>query len=315
MTVPDYSYHFDPCSRCGSVEAVQHGGALDTLCLQCRLAPDTSLHARVARALGWSVEETRSFSLITLRELLRPVSLKLAHEVDLALQGAVVARYVEIEKKEIPMPAPLTTTPKTDTALAVRDAAVDEIRADADERLAVFEAFGVTDSETLTLAAEALVDVAAVKKRLEAEKRRATGPMNEALKTVRGWFAPIEATLAACDKCLRSKVAAYQTERAIGNQAAIDRVAEAAARDDAQAATEALAEIVTVESLKGVSMREHWDFTVIAVDMLDRQYLLPNVPAIRAEMQRQLACGERPPVLPGVKFTAENRCTVRAGGG
>jgi hypothetical protein len=204
-------------------------------------------------------------------------------------------------------------TLKTDV-VPVRDAVVDEIREAADERLVVFSSFAVADDETAALAAEALVDVATIKKRLDMEKRKATDPMNAALKTVRGWFAPIEGTLAECDRILRAKMAAYHATLAATNQEVINRVAEAASRADAPAATAALAELTTAAPLKGVSMREHWDFTVIAVDLLDKQYLLPNLPAIRAEMQRQLACGERPPVVPGVRFTVENRCTVRTGG-
>lgn len=41
-----------------------------------------SLHERVARALGWSLQETQSFSLAALRELVREVNPKLAHELD-----------------------------------------------------------------------------------------------------------------------------------------------------------------------------------------------------------------------------------------
>jgi hypothetical protein len=43
------------------------------------------LAARVALALGWTVDEVRSFSLPALRDLVRPVSPKLAHEITLAM--------------------------------------------------------------------------------------------------------------------------------------------------------------------------------------------------------------------------------------
>lgn len=45
------------------------------------------LHARVAAALGWTVEETRSFSLWALRDVVRPVSPKLAHEITCKIGG------------------------------------------------------------------------------------------------------------------------------------------------------------------------------------------------------------------------------------
>ena len=46
-----------------------------------------SLHARVAHALGWTEAQAKSFSLPTLRDLVRPVSAKLAHEITLAMRG------------------------------------------------------------------------------------------------------------------------------------------------------------------------------------------------------------------------------------
>jgi hypothetical protein len=45
-----------------------------------------SLHERIAAALGWTVKETQSFSLASLRELVRPVSPKLAYELTVTIQ-------------------------------------------------------------------------------------------------------------------------------------------------------------------------------------------------------------------------------------
>ncbi len=46
-----------------------------------------TLHERLAVALGWTVVQTQSFSLAALREMVRPVSPKLAHEVTIAMKG------------------------------------------------------------------------------------------------------------------------------------------------------------------------------------------------------------------------------------
>ncbi len=40
-----------------------------------------SLHERIAKTLGWTVAEAMSFSLPALRELVRSVNPKLAHEI------------------------------------------------------------------------------------------------------------------------------------------------------------------------------------------------------------------------------------------
>ena len=45
------------------------------------------LHERIAAALGWTLAETKSFSLSTLREMVRPLSPKLTHEITIAMKG------------------------------------------------------------------------------------------------------------------------------------------------------------------------------------------------------------------------------------
>jgi hypothetical protein len=40
-----------------------------------------TLHERIAQALGWTVEQAQSFSLPALRDLVRPISPKLAAEI------------------------------------------------------------------------------------------------------------------------------------------------------------------------------------------------------------------------------------------
>jgi hypothetical protein len=44
-----------------------------------------TIHTRVAAALNWSEADARSFSLPALREMVRPVSAKLAHEIELIM--------------------------------------------------------------------------------------------------------------------------------------------------------------------------------------------------------------------------------------
>jgi hypothetical protein len=50
-----------------------------------------SLHERIAEALGWTVEQTQSFNLYALREMVRPVSKKLYAEITVEIaSGRVV---------------------------------------------------------------------------------------------------------------------------------------------------------------------------------------------------------------------------------
>jgi hypothetical protein len=49
-----------------------------------------TLHERIAEKLGWTVQEAQSFSLPALREVVRPVSEKLAHEITLVMNNITV---------------------------------------------------------------------------------------------------------------------------------------------------------------------------------------------------------------------------------
>lgn len=47
-----------------------------------------TLHERIATVLGWTVGETQTFSLLILRELVRPLDAKLAAEIaEVVLSG------------------------------------------------------------------------------------------------------------------------------------------------------------------------------------------------------------------------------------
>jgi hypothetical protein len=46
-----------------------------------------SLHDKIAKVLGWTVADTKSMSLASLRELVRPVDLNLANEISDVIQN------------------------------------------------------------------------------------------------------------------------------------------------------------------------------------------------------------------------------------
>lgn len=46
-----------------------------------------ALTARIAKVLGWTEDDVRSFDLQSLRAVVRPVSEKLAHELTLLIQS------------------------------------------------------------------------------------------------------------------------------------------------------------------------------------------------------------------------------------
>ena len=45
------------------------------------------IHARAAEVLGWPLRDVQSMSLYTLRDVVRPVSAKLAHDITVAIRS------------------------------------------------------------------------------------------------------------------------------------------------------------------------------------------------------------------------------------
>jgi hypothetical protein len=55
--------------------------------------PAMTLHQRIAAALGWTEDQAKSFSLAALRDLVRPVNAKLAHELTQLIQSGGVIDF------------------------------------------------------------------------------------------------------------------------------------------------------------------------------------------------------------------------------
>ncbi len=70
----------------------------------------SDLHDRITRALGWSSIDVRALSLQELRELVRPVDLSLAQEIDLAIQSS------EYNRGPTPPPSPPPPRPRSSRA-------------------------------------------------------------------------------------------------------------------------------------------------------------------------------------------------------
>lgn len=62
------------------------------------------LHERIAACLGWTVSETRSFSLATVRELVRAKDPALADEISLVIRQGLHLTEPIRDPRRIPMP-------------------------------------------------------------------------------------------------------------------------------------------------------------------------------------------------------------------
>jgi DNA polymerase III alpha subunit (gram-positive type) len=99
------------------------------------------------------------------------------------------------------------------------------------ERASQFAVVAVADPEAFQRGADNLRTLKTLIDELETELKKATDPLNLALKTVRGWFAPIRENLENADRQQRKALADYKAEQ--------DRIeAEARRKREAEARAE-----------------------------------------------------------------------------
>lgn len=62
------------------------------------------LHERIAKCLGWTVDEVRSFSLASAREMVRTKDAALADEISLVIQQGLHLTEPIRDPRRVPMP-------------------------------------------------------------------------------------------------------------------------------------------------------------------------------------------------------------------
>jgi hypothetical protein len=172
------------------------------------------------------------------------------------------------------------------------------------------EAIDVYDDDTYAEAAQAAQNVKRLLKDVSSEKARAVKPMNEALKAVRGWFAPVEAALGWCEDHLKGKMLDYQNAVAELNAETFDAARVAVEAGDTAAASTALAAITETSVAVGVSITETWDFRICNIGMVPTELLTVNTVKLRSAMREQIKDG-REPCIPGVTFFKRQGIAVR----
>lgn len=202
----------------------------------------------------------------------------------------------------VPPLAPMTEA----TALVQgEEAAQVELRREvrpAEEMLATVHTFVVEDDDSLALAAEALAEVKGHWRRLEERKKAVTGPLNLALREVRGWFAPVQDAYAEAEQILKGKVVDYHAARAEANRVALLDAAAAHTRGDGDGVQDALAAIALPAQVEGLQIRETWDFEVEDASLVPRAFFVVDDKLIWAALRRAVERGGQPPEIPGVRF-------------
>jgi hypothetical protein len=171
---------------------------------------------------------------------------------------------------------------------------------EADEALNLIQAMPIQNQDDIEFAAEALADAKGHWKRLEDMKRKATQPMNDALKEIRSWFKPAQDFYKECESTIKIKLSMYHERQEREQRKALAEAAEAVQEGTAQEVSTALAKMEQAEEpdITGLSYRTIWDFEVIDAEQVPRAFLQINEQALRLFVSQH----QESAALPGVRF-------------
>jgi len=87
------------------------------------------------------------------------------------------------------------------------------VKDQTNKALQAVESIVVDSDEKMLEAGDIRKRVKTVGKMIKEEKEKATKPINETLKTIKGWFAPIEANYEKAESIISEKMLSYQREQ------------------------------------------------------------------------------------------------------
>jgi len=175
--------------------------------------------------------------------------------------------------------------------------------------LAEPDSFAVANDDDATFAADLIREVKSKHRQLDDRRKEVTGPLNQTVKTINGWFKPALEALETAERKLKAKVAGFVQERERQTREALAAVAAAA---DANEATKALAEAQTPAFLpQGMSARMVWRWRVADANAVPRSFCSPDAQRIENELRGALKDGNSPPTIAGIEFFQETQMAVR----
>jgi hypothetical protein len=159
-------------------------------------------------------------------------------------------------------------------------------------------------AETYPEICNALVEVKARSKALEAQQKTILDPLRAAERAVKAWFkAPLD-TYKTIEGALKDHVARYQDTLRAERYAAI----QAAGREPTPEAMQSLTALAAPPTPPAIQMRKVWKVEVTDEDQVPREYMIVDVAALRAlciETKGELS-------VPGVRFYQEDSVAVGA---
>ena len=163
------------------------------------------------------------------------------------------------------------------------------------------QGFEVTDQDGLEFLAATLKEIKGKKKLLEEERKSVTNPISQFVNGIRAWFDQAEGYYKLLEVDLKDKIARAEQANRDRNTYALREAEEAHRIGNRPAVVQALANVQTLQPIKGLSTREEWDFEIEDAGLVPREFCVPSMPKIREAMRAPTESGE-PRGIPGVRF-------------
>lgn len=162
----------------------------------------------------------------------------------------------------------------------------------------------ITTKEDLEMASQVLAEVKDAAAQVDAERKKITGPLRQTEKAVNDHFRPLLTLLREQEALLKAKIAeAYEASRADA-QAALEAAQQASEAENPEEVANGIA-LAETEMAKadvgGVSYRTKWNFEVIDLNKVPREYMTTNDKLINATITHSK--GEAK--IPGIRITEE----------
>lgn len=169
----------------------------------------------------------------------------------------------------------MTTTEIEDEAIAIAGPA----HLEADEIFSGLAGLEVADREDATTLAQVAADCKARREDIDAQRKRITTPLREALAEVNGLFKPAIETLQKTETAIKALIVDWR-------QHSIDEgdrlLASAGVLGNPDDITTAVALREAPDKIPGVQIRRTWSGSVIDADAIPRSFMTPDIGALEA---------------------------------
>lgn len=145
----------------------------------------------------------------------------------------------------------------------------------ARDALAAVEAFEIETDKDSEFAAVMLREIKDQYAAVEEERKKITGPLNQALRATNDFFRPVTTALRDAEESIKKKLGAYVREKREANMRAL----QVAATEKKAFASLTL---VSTHAPAGIATREVWKFEITDPDAVPREFCSPDPKKIGA---------------------------------